>query len=140
MRVIVCGGRNFHDYEALENYLDMLHTLHVFTLVIHGDARGADTLAKYWAGQRHIDSVAYPADWKLHPRGGGVIRNKRMLDEATPDMVIAFPGGNGTKDMREQGTKAGLPVLDLRDAKVREKIRQDYGVRGGRRGGADTPP
>jgi len=126
MRVIVCGGRNFHDYEALEKYLDMLHALHVFTVVIHGDARGADTLAKYWANQRHVDSTAYPANWKRNPRGAGVIRNKQMLDEAKPEMVIAFPGGNGTKDMREQATRAGLLVIDLRDAKVREAIRLRY--------------
>jgi hypothetical protein len=140
MKVIVCGGRKFHDYDALERYLDMLHALHRFTLVIHGDARGADSLAKYWANQRHIESHAYPADWDTFKRSAGPIRNKKMLDQGQPNLVVAFPGGEGTKDMMKQARTAGVPVLDLRDTKVRADIRQRYGDRGGRCGGADTPP
>lgn len=29
----------------------------------------------------------------------GPMRNQRMLDEARPQVVIAFPGGSGTADM-----------------------------------------
>ena len=140
MKVIVCGGRNFHSYEAIEKYLDMLHALHRFSVVIHGAARGADRMAAYWASQRDIDIRAFPADWNKSPRGAGPIRNKQMLDQGQPDLVIAFPGGNGTLDMRTQAERAGVPVLNLADPNTRADIRQRYGIRGGRCGGADTPP
>uniref|UniRef100_UPI0012FD9234 SLOG family protein n=2 Tax=Nitrobacteraceae TaxID=41294 RepID=UPI0012FD9234 len=51
MNVIVCGGRTFENYAAVKKYLDMLHDLHHFTLLIHGRAKGADTCAHRWAGE-----------------------------------------------------------------------------------------
>jgi hypothetical protein len=33
-----------------------------------------------------------------------------MLDQAKPDGVIAFPGGNGTNDMIERTRKAGIKI------------------------------
>ncbi len=39
-----------------------------------------------------------------------MIRNQQMLDEAKPDMVLAFPGGRGTDDMVSRAEKAGVPV------------------------------
>lgn len=112
MKVIVCGGRSFVNYDALERYLDTLHALHRFTLVMHGAARGADSLADHWAKSRHIDVKRFHADWKLHRKAAGVIRNQEMLDEG-PAMVIAFPGGKGTANMKMLASKAGVPVIDL---------------------------
>lgn len=33
-----------------------------------------------------------------------------MLREASPDMVVAFPGGRGTKDMNDRARRAGVVV------------------------------
>ena len=43
----------------------------------------------------------------------GAIRNAKMLRDGKPDMVLAFSGGNGTRDMMQQSKRAGMPVLDL---------------------------
>ena len=40
MRIIVCGGRDFSDREALFRVLDDLHSTHGFTLLVHGASRG----------------------------------------------------------------------------------------------------
>ena len=40
----------------------------------------------------------------------GPKRNQQMLDEAKPDMVVAFPGGKGTAHMRQIAKAAGVPV------------------------------
>lgn len=138
MKVIVCGGRNFHNYEAFERFMDMLNAIWRISFVMHGDARGADTLAKYWANQRHIEHQAFPADWKTYPRGAGPIRNRQMLAEK-PELVIAFPGGDGTRDMRKQATKAGVTVLNLADPKERLEVRRIYGDLSGRCGGGNPP-
>jgi hypothetical protein len=45
MRVLVCGGRDFSDQALLEAVLDDLDRARVVTLVIEGDARGADRMA-----------------------------------------------------------------------------------------------
>jgi hypothetical protein len=54
MRVLVCGGRDFDDAGLMINVLDRLHTEKFFTVLIHGNARGADRIADAWASCRGI--------------------------------------------------------------------------------------
>jgi hypothetical protein len=39
-----------------------------------------------------------------------------MLDEGKPDLVVAFPGGGGTKDMVRRAVKAGLSIHEVNRA------------------------
>ena len=98
MRVLITGGRDFADRQLLFETLDRLHAARGFTLVIHGAAKGADSLADEWAKERGIEVQARPADWKKHGRAAGPIRNQEMLKE-NPQLVVAFPGGKGTANM-----------------------------------------
>ena len=84
-------------------------------VIIHGAARGADALADDYAGERKLGVIRYPADWKTHGRGAGPIRNKLMLTDGKPHVIIAFKGGNGTADMIRQGKKAGVQVYGVKD-------------------------
>ena len=54
MRVLVCGGRNFDDVGLMISVLDRLHTEKSFTVLIHGNARGADRIADAWAWRRGV--------------------------------------------------------------------------------------
>ena len=36
-----------------------------------------------------------------------------MIVEALPELVIAFPGGNGTADMVERAKAAGVEVIEF---------------------------
>lgn len=111
MRVLVCGGRDFDDRMYLRWKLDQLHYEHNFTSLIQGGARGADTEAALWAAGRHVLCFTYNADWKKHPRAAGPIRNQRMIDEGSPRLVVAFPGGKGTTDMIRRAKMAEIPVI-----------------------------
>jgi predicted Rossmann-fold nucleotide-binding protein len=110
-RVLVCGGRNYEDRDALYAALDQLHSEHRFSVVIAGGARGADTLAADWAKERGIPTEIYMAEWNRLGRKAGPIRNRRMLDEGKPDLVVAFPGGTGTAGMAALARNAGEPVI-----------------------------
>jgi hypothetical protein len=113
VRVLVCGGRDFEDRAALWNGLDMFHGKHLISLVIHGNQRGADTLAGMWARSHGIAEKPFDAadDFARWGARGGSIRNGRMLREGNPDVVLAFPGGNGTRNMVMQSRMAGVRVL-----------------------------
>lgn len=113
MIVLVCGGRNFINIKLLYRELDALHELHHFTCLIHGDAQGADMLAKHWARSRDIPSKAFPADWNSFGKAAGPIRNSKMLSQGKPAMVVAFPGGIGTADMISKSKLAGLDVIQI---------------------------
>jgi hypothetical protein len=115
MRILVCGGREFSDADALEAFLDAIHLGNrgPVELVIYGAARGADTMAGQWAQRRGIACIPYEADWEHEGRAAGPIRNKRMLDEGIPDLIVAFPGGRGTANMVRQARERGFEVLEV---------------------------
>jgi hypothetical protein len=110
MRILVCGGRDFDNLTLLEHTLNRLHRDSTLSLLIHGNASGADRLAGQWAHHHGIDQVSYPANWKAHGRAAGPMRNRRMLHHGRPQGVIAFPGGRGTAHMISLAEQAGLPV------------------------------
>jgi len=83
------------------------------SVVIHGAAPGADTLAGRWAELRRVPVEAFPADWEKHGRAAGPIRNAPMLAEGKPDLVVAFPGGRGTANMCKQARAAGVKVVEV---------------------------
>lgn len=109
MRVLVCGGRDYADREYLDRYLRLLDRVKgPIKLIISGEARGADTLAKEWALGCGCPYQGFPADWAKHGRAAGPIRNQQMLDEGKPDFVVAFAGGRGTADMIKRAERAGI--------------------------------
>lgn len=109
MRVLVCGSRHFNDYELLKETLDA----HSITSIIHGAARGADTLAGRYGKEMGKPTSEFPVEWEKLGRSAGPVRNWRMLQEGLPELVIAFRGPNsrGTQNMINQAEKAGVRVI-----------------------------
>lgn len=96
--VLVCGGRNYQDLTRVYDVLDDLHSRNRFSHLLEGGATGADRLAGQWAEARKIPLLVCPANWGAHGRAAGFIRNRAMAD-LCPDLVVAFPGGTGTRNM-----------------------------------------
>lgn len=114
MRVLVCGGRDFNDYERLKEILNYYWIpVRAIDVIIHGGAIGADTLAGKYAKENNIFVERYPADWDKYGKVAGPIRNKQMLDEGKPDLVIAFPGGKGTAHMVKIAKEANIKVVEI---------------------------
>jgi hypothetical protein len=122
MKVLICGGRdlnrhecwnwlerNLHDYLAEATGCYSLSISHI----IQGGARGADEGAKDWAKSEGITCMEFCADWKTHGKAAGPIRNRKMLDEGRPDIVVALPGGKGTANMINQAQARGVPVIEV---------------------------
>lgn len=111
MRVLVCGDRNWSDYKAIARELSLLP---VNTVIIHGNARGADSLAHLAAEELNYIVEAYPAEWDRYGRSAGPIRNQRMLVEGKPKLVLAFhpdlARSKGTGHMVQIARQAGVEV------------------------------
>jgi len=125
---LVCGGRNFgtevicaqpapakKQITFFEKSLVHLHSIYSFSVIVSGGAKGADTLAIQWANLNGLELKVFMADWKRHGTGAGPVRNQRMIDEARPDITIAFAGGRGTLDMINRSYTNGVKVIDLRE-------------------------
>lgn len=118
VRVLICGDRNYNQKAPIKTYLDGLYAQFGKDLVIiEGGAKGADKIAAEWCGDKDVEHLQFPADWDAHGKSAGSIRNKQMLKEGKPDLVIAFKdrfdwffGTGGTENMIEIATKAGVPA------------------------------
>jgi hypothetical protein len=53
-----------------------------------------------------------PANWGRYGPAAGPIRNTQMLIEGRPELVVFFPGGDGTKDMVEKARKHRIPLKE----------------------------
>jgi len=108
--VLVCGGRNFNDAMTLGSWLGGIHKKQGIDVLIEGGAPGADFMAREFARWAGIPVETYPADWSLG-KAAGPIRNLQMLEEGRPDLVVAFEGGAGTRNMVKQARRAGIEVI-----------------------------
>jgi len=139
MIVLVCGGRDFNNKTLLDQTLDRLDQERKIIGLLHGAARGADTLAGLWMEgkireeyqtcwlrrqacpkayrtglQYHPERwcLGYPANWDRDKKAAGPIRNRLMLNRHPGiNLVVAFPtGGRGTANMLEQAAARGVPT------------------------------
>lgn len=112
MRVLVCGSRTWTDAPAIYRALAEQGCGYAPFTLIHGAARGADSIAAEYAREREAEVLAFPADWNRYGKAAGMIRNKQMLEEGKPELVLAFWDGEsrGTQNMIDLATKAGVPV------------------------------
>ena len=111
MRVLICGDRNWVDEGTIEDYIKALPP---GSIVIQGFCKGADKIARRLAQKHGYSILDFPAKWNRYGRGAGPIRNKQMLDEGKPDLVVAFHNdlsrSKGTADMIKQARKQSIPV------------------------------
>jgi hypothetical protein len=83
-------------------------------VIVHGAARGADSIADQMARELGVRTIPIPAQWKVHGKAAGPIRNQQMLDEH-PDIAITYAfrlegRSNGTDDMISRSKDAGIPT------------------------------
>jgi hypothetical protein len=113
-RILVCGGRTWGNYRLVLEALK-LHVRGPDTVVIEGEASGADRLGAQAGRELGLEVLPYPADWTRHGRSAGMIRNREMLTHGKPTIALAFHAdlnqSKGTRNMIELCQKAGIPVV-----------------------------
>jgi hypothetical protein len=115
MIIVVTGGRDYTNYPAVEAELDWWNQEPhgPISTLVHGGARGADSLADQWAALRGVPRVVYFPEWDRLCKAAGMIRNRTMLDASKPDLVVAFPGGRGTAGCVMEARRRGIEVREV---------------------------
>ncbi len=125
--ILVTGDRNWNDPQTHGRVVqDALYGYRKHNpIIVHGAARGVDTIADLYARAFEYEVHPHPADWAQYHRAAGPIRNTEMLAEK-PHLVLAFHddllSSKGTKNMVNQAVKAGIPTIHFNSAGKRTVI------------------
>ena len=109
-RIVVAGCRDFCDYPRAKAYLETLLAEwqpEEPPILLSGKCRGADALGERFAREKGWQIEFHPANWDLHGRAAGPIRNKEMVDVC--DIVVCFWDGQsrGTASLIRYAKAAG---------------------------------
>lgn len=134
-RLLVTGSRRWTDERFLRAVLNAAFRERPdktasFTLVHGHNRHGADALANRWArdyacvGWRPILVERHPAEWRIHGKAAGPLRNQTMVDRGaykclafiSPCTSWACPrsephGSHGATDCAERAQAAGIPTV-----------------------------
>lgn len=129
-RVLICGDRNWNCYECID---DFVKALPPESLIIEGEARGADVMSRQ-AGIKYGHQVqCFPAEWHIYGRAAGPRRNVQMVEIGKPERIVAFHNdiatSKGTAHMIKVAFMRGIPY------EVRTCQHQQLRLEGGEREG-----
>lgn len=128
MNIGVTGGRFYGNAAKVFRTFDLLRV--TVPRLVYGGASGADECARLWAESHNAwKTERFEADWEREcdnccthgPRrrrrdgstfcpSAGPIRNQAMVDYGL-DLLVAFPGNNGTMDMIRRAKAAEVLIL-----------------------------
>lgn len=114
MRLIIAGSRDLTD----PLYIDMMSAAiaqHGWnpSRVLSGRAKGIDTLGEIWARENDVEVEPYPADWNLHGKAAGPIRNRQMAENADALLLIRKRDSRGSLSMLNEANRLGILVIDI---------------------------
>jgi len=81
-------------------------------VIVHGGAKGVDAAANRWGrGRPGVTVEEHPADWELHGRLAGPVRN-RIMAERGAALCLAFPSdtSRGTWNCVKVAAEYGIRI------------------------------
>lgn len=113
-RILITGSRDWADRNTINTVLSRTWWQlgrDFNTVLVHGAARGADTIAAELWAEQGLPTEAHPADWRAWGKRAGTLRNELMVDLGA-DICLAFPmsGSVGTRHCMRIAEAAGIPV------------------------------
>lgn len=114
MKTIIAGSRSFR-HSADQELIETAVRISGFQVseVISGMAYGIDRLAVGWAMRHRIPVREVYAQWGVHGRAAGYMRNMQMAEYGEALIAIWDGESRGTRHMIEHARKLGLPTYVL---------------------------
>lgn len=123
-RILICGDRNWTNKKRLFDVMIRIVRKHDTECIIEGEAKGADTMGREFGEYYKIPVLKFPEDWNKYHKGAGPIRNKQMLMEGLPTLIIGFHNNidqsKGTKNMLYLAKNLSVKTLLVTDTEIKE--------------------
>lgn len=122
MRVVIAGSRTITDLmdiaPILDFYLELWGDAYFNPTFCQGEARGVDVVAREYLQSIGCTVINMRANWELHGKAAGHIRNQEMANWAIEEpgsVLIAILTGEsrGTKNMVETALKTGVEQIHV---------------------------
>lgn len=115
-RILITGSRDWSDVDLLRRVVArMLAVSGPDAVLVHGGCRGVDVdVAALWCAAGRREEV-HPAEWGVHGRAAGPIRNQLMVDLGA-DMCVALirDGSRGASHCADAAEQAGIETYRIR--------------------------
>lgn len=109
-RVVISGGADFTDHEAIWTALDRTRDRLGDMVLLHGGAaKGVDHIASLWAKARDVPQVWFKPDFQKDRKAAPFKRNDAML-AMKPRAVILFPGNGINENVGQKAAEMKIPV------------------------------
>ena len=109
MKVIVAGTRSIADYDRVARAIESAPF--DVTEIVSGCAPGPDQLGALYGYLNDIPVKEFPAEWDVHGRAAGPIRNQAMSEYADALILIWNGQSRGSKDMLERAKAENLEIF-----------------------------
>ncbi len=76
--LLVAGTRTYENYDEFSYVMDYLDQNLKTIEIVHGGAKGADSMADRYAKEHNLLLKVFPANWDLYGKQAGYIRNREM--------------------------------------------------------------
>lgn len=111
MKTVIAGSRSIRSMPLVEKAIEKRPF--EITTVVHGDARGVDSLAEAWAILHDIPTEAYEPNYsKYKSHKAPLIRNEEMAKVAEAGIIIWDGQSSGTQHMKSQLERQNLTKVD----------------------------
>ena len=109
MNLLICGSRTIAGADV-QIMRALLHFGLSPDTISSGGGGAVDLAADQYARERGLRFRVILADWNLHGRSAGMIRNEKLVKEV--DAVLAIWDGQspGTKHVMERAWRRNIPV------------------------------
>ena len=121
MKLLITGSRNFDDAIAINEVIKNVEKLQrkKITMLLHGGAKGADTLAQMWAEENKIPTLILKPDYEKHNgKVAPLLRNIELVKLA--DCTLALYSKNrtgGTWYTSQKTIESGKPLYEYLTSK-----------------------
>ena len=116
MKLLITGSRKLENSDTLKLAIEKLKIREgqKITMLLHGGAKGADTLAENWAKENKIPTHVIKPNYEQYGKVAPLIRNIELvkLADITLALYATKTRTGGTGHTATQTIKAGKPLFE----------------------------